>query len=428
MGRIGDWITRRYLDDRSLRVASIAVIAIALILLAIGFATAEGGQTAFGSELGADYAGFYTAATILNERSPHELYDFELQDRIYHRTLPGIPSEYTLPYVHPPFVAAAFRPLALLPYSWSFLVWLLISACLYLSGLCAIGKMLRNFPSRTRSTGLLLALSFEPFIMECWLAGQLSALGFCLIALALLAHSRGRPTLSGFLFGLCLYKPTLLVLILPMLVIARCWRHLLGFAMSGAILAIISLATVGWQTCENYAHIVFGFASVSTGSRTVFQVGKYVDLNSFLKLLTAGSGTTVVWVVFAAAAGCFLPFLARAWWRLDRSTDHYRQLVMASTLTGTLVFNIYVGVYDAILVVLAVILTADALYRRAPETNRSTPPFFKLLLVLLWMTPWFSQFVARETGFQPYTLVLAAVGAYQLVLARIPTETPRVVN
>src|SRR5262249_2015690 len=124
MPQLGQWFVRRYLDDRSLRVVSVTVIVMSLGLLAVGYATAEGGRTAFGSEFGADSPAFYTAGTILNEHPGSELYDDGLQDRIYHQTLPAVPADEKLPYVNPPFVALLFRPLALLPYSVSVLVWL----------------------------------------------------------------------------------------------------------------------------------------------------------------------------------------------------------------------------------------------------------------------------------------------------------------
>src|SRR5207248_8813631 len=120
-----------------------------------------------------------------------------------------------LPYLHPPFVAFAFRPLAQLPYAWSFAVWLLLFGALYLAALVLTLKTLRSLPSADRSLILLLALSFEPFIMECWMRGQLSAFGFLCIALAYFWQERGRPTAAGVALGFCLYKPTLLVLLFP---------------------------------------------------------------------------------------------------------------------------------------------------------------------------------------------------------------------
>ena len=62
-----------------------------LLLLAVIFATTRGGRTILGPGLGADFAGFYPAGTILNAYPPDRLYDLALQDRLYHRLLPAMP-------------------------------------------------------------------------------------------------------------------------------------------------------------------------------------------------------------------------------------------------------------------------------------------------------------------------------------------------
>jgi len=123
-------------------------------------------------------------------------------------------------------------------------------------------------------------------------------------------------------------------------------------------------------------------------------------------------------VLLAVSAAVALPFLAHAWWRLDRAGDDHRKLVWAGTLTATLVLNLYVGVYDTVVVVLGALLTTDVLCGPERSIGRALGPTLKTFLVLLYLVPWFSQHVARATGFQPYTLVLAAFGAYQFVLAR----------
>jgi hypothetical protein len=88
------------------------------------------------------------------------------------------------------------------------------------------------------------------------------------------------------------------------------------------------------------------------------------------------------------------------------------------------VANVYVGVYDSILVVLSALLTADVLYR--PGTGG--PPFrsrtFPALLFLLYAGPWFSQHLARFAGVQPDSLILLAFAGYQLVVARELTAAP----
>jgi hypothetical protein len=409
----GEGFLPRLLERRRVRFVCVAFIATSLGLLAISFATADQGDTAFGSSLGADYAGFYSAAMILGT-TPERLYDFQRQDEVQQALHPK--ARGRLPYLYPPFVALAFRPLALLPYDWSFAVWLVISGSLYLAGLVLALRSLPGLASADRSLVLLLALSFEPFLMECWMGGQSSAFGFfCLALVCCCLHAR-RPIVAGMALGLCLYKPTLLVLLLPLLLLSRQWRILVCVGMTALGLAGLSLAAVGWPVSRNYVQLLLGVARTTTGSEgAIIPSWKYVDLNSFLRLLLGTSPVNQVLLLLIVAGP--LAFLAAAWWRSVRYGEDQRRVVWAATITWTLLANLYVGVYDSVLVVLSVLLTAEVLYQRGQEGNRWGRAF-PVLLLLLYLAPWFSQHLALAAGVQVYSLVLLALGVYQLILIR----------
>jgi hypothetical protein len=410
-------LLERWLERDKVRFVGLAVLAFAALLSAASFVTFDGHGTVFGPPLGADFAGFYAAGALLNEYPPGRLYDSDLHDQVYHRVLPGTPPGEKLPYVYPPFFSLLFRPLALLPYPWAYAVWLACSVGLSLAALALMRRGLEAIPHGEWPTVLILALSFEPLVLECWLGGQTSAFGLFALALALHHERLGRPGRTGLALALCLYKPTLLVLILPMLAVARRWRVLSGFALGALGLAGASLLAVGWEGCLAYLRLLTGFSRLSLGGQPGFPAWKFVDMSSFFKMLLGGP-SPLVWLLLLAVAATALPFLARAWWGFDLGGDEHRKLVWACTLTGTLVLNLYVGVYDTAVVVLGVLLTADVLCEAARGIAGALTPAMKCLLLLLYVVPWVSQHVARAAGFQPYTLVLAALGAYQFLLAR----------
>ena len=254
--RGGDSFLRHLLERRRIRFVCVAFIAMSLFLLAVSFATADKGQTAFGSSLGADYAGFYSAAMILGTAGPSGCMTSSSRTRsnmtCFPETGEGFPTSIRRSSL------LAFRPLALLPYSWSFAAWLVLSGGLYLAGLVLAFRELPGLASAERSLVMLLAVSFEPFLMECWMGGQTSAFGFFCITLAWCCLHVRRPIAAGGALGLCLYKPTLLVLFLPLLVISRQGRVLAGVVLAGLALAGVSLAAVGWPTCRDYVHILLG--------------------------------------------------------------------------------------------------------------------------------------------------------------------------
>ncbi len=151
------------LEPARIRFVSGSVLILSLVLLVLSFVSAqEGGRTLFGPTLGADYSGFYTAGYILDHASPALLYDRDYQDRIHHELHPHLGQQETLPFVHPPFVAWAFRPLSRLPYPWSFAVWLLLSLGLYLTGVWLALRVGSAGVSRLRLSQVVLPALAKP--------------------------------------------------------------------------------------------------------------------------------------------------------------------------------------------------------------------------------------------------------------------------
>jgi hypothetical protein len=397
------------------------LVVVGIILMVLSFATSDKNhQTWFGS-LGEDFAGFYYAGKILNGPTPERLYDRATQDEAYYEifpTLRPLDEEHpgkNLPYIHPPIVAWLFRPLARLPYPTAYAIWLVISAGFYGAGLAVTWRLMPFVPRDDRVVAFLLALTFEPFLMECWLGGQLSAFAFFCLALAFSWEEAGRPILSGLALGLCLYKPTLLILLLPMLAVARRGWTLLGVGLTALGLGLVSLLTVGKQICFSYIDALRGFTGTATGTGMVRKDWKFIDLNFFFRNLF-GEPTPLGKALVLVIAAVPLVFLLVSWWRLDRTGEAYGRLIWASTVTWTMVLNVYMGPYDMILVVLAVLWTADVFYRPG---NQLEPyfPTFKLLVFLVIVLSWITQRpLAEWTGFQIITLVLFALAAFQLHL------------
>jgi hypothetical protein len=270
----------------------------------------------------------------------------------------------------------------------------------------------------------LLAFSFEPFVIECLHGGQISAVAFFAICCAIRLSLTSRPVSAGLVLALCTYKPTLLPWILPMLLVMRQWRTLVGFATGASALAVISIATVGPQVCFDYVHMLLGYAGrTSSAGAGGFQLCKFVDLNSFFKQL--GTPTPLVWATLLSASAALAMHVWRIRPRNAQDASNHLPLAWAVAVTCTVVLNLYVGVYDSILIVPAIALTASALLRRATDTPRQLPLRLRCMLVTVWALPWVSGLVARELSVQPYTIVLLILAGYQLRLwtTRVRSQT-----
>src|SRR5256885_3700801 len=164
------------------------------------------------------------------------------------------------------------------------------------------------------------------------------------MALAFYWEEIGRPLLSGLALGLCLYKPTLVLLILPMFVVAGRWRNLAGVAVTGLALALVSLLVVGSELSFGYFDALRDFSGTTAGMEPKdwrITDWKFIDLNFFFRNLF-GEPTLLVKILVLLIAAVPLGFLIVSWLRLGRGSEIQRRLLWASTLTWTMVINVYV--------------------------------------------------------------------------------------
>jgi len=274
-----------------------------------------------------------------------------------------------------------------------------------------------SIPANSFNIALLLALSFEPFIMETILGGNSSAVGFLAMALFLYFDYMKKDIASGFTLGFLIYKPTFLVLILPMLLVARKIKVLAGFVLCCLFTALLSIMIVGRETCVEYVRFLLGFSTLSFGSDTILRTWKYVDIFSFCRLLFGDISPPVLLIIITATL-IILFFSVKLWWKMQYLDDSVREIVKASVLTLTIIINLHFGIYDCVLLVLSALLTLNALYRNfnfLESTDHRSG--FIALLVTNYTVPWLSQSVASFTGFQMFTITVLIMGSYQIILA-----------
>ncbi len=357
--------------------------------------------------LGPDHATFYIMGRIVNEYAPERIYDLELQERLYKELRPHEEWGYANPY--PPFLGLLFAPLAKSSFLSAYLRWSAISLMLYLSGILLLIRRLGPLELQRRSLILCFSLSFYPFVLETLYNGQLAAVGFFAIALALHEEDSGRPLLSGLSLALCLYKPTLLTLLVPYLLISRRFKSLLGLSIGAGVLFTGTSAILGISVWQGFARMLVFYAEHATGGQRFFRTWKYLDLNAFWRLAFGGRhwlGLTLFALCAAVSVWC----LVQAWRKVDLNSRESRLLSWALTLTWTLLLNLYVPIYDSLLVIPSLLLTASTIGELPSNAWRKAfTPIWTLFLVI----PWFTQSIAEQFGLQVMTLLLVALAVLQ---------------
>jgi len=340
-----------------------------------------------------DFPAFYNAGRILASHSWNHLYDHELQERLYIELVPGTHTgdPRVLFFSYTPFFALIFAPLALLPYRLALLSWSIISLLLFVIGFLRVWNTC-DLQSQYKVSALLIALSFLPFYAWCLLVGQSSAFGFFALAIAISLDRKGKPLASGLALSLLLYKPPLLILFLPMLLVTRKWRALAGFSIGAVVLGVLSLSIIGLSGLPSYLRMLQTFSLLKlTGRRRTFHE---IDLFSFFSsilhdhvLLAISLTVAVCTVVFVMLLKEWSRFPTKAW---------------ALAIPWTTILNLYFLTYDSTILILSVLLTFE--WQRKSRALR-------WLTLGLFVAAWFD--LAR-LGFQPLTFAIGAFGVYQL--------------
>lgn len=333
-----------------------------------------------------DFPAFYIAGQIINEGG--DPYNRSRQEELYQQMAPGKVEDNRRLFAYTPFFALLFVPLAEVSYFLSFAIWTTLSVGLFVAGFLLVA---REIPSRHKYDALIMAFSFLPFYAWCLGMGQTSAFGFFFLALAIYFEKSRRLVLSGFALALLLYKPPLLVLLIPMLLITQRWKTLAGLSCGAIVLGLISLAVVRGDP-SSYLAMLRHFAELkATGSHVT---ALEIDAFSFFYSLVGLQWANLLFVGLVVLA---LPLLFTAW---RKNSDQ----AWAIAISWTLILNYYVLLYDATLAIVAVVLSWKLCKNK----------LLQFLLVALFIAPWLQTYLAQRFDLQPVTLALFALSGYLL--------------
>lgn len=317
-----------------------------------------------------DFVSFYAAGTLADAGTPALAYDEGAHYAAEQRaTQPGID------YVHffyPPLYLLICGVLARLPYLGGFVLFGLATLLPYLF-------VMRRILDERGWAIMLPILAFPPVLWTLGF-GQNSLLTAALFGAATLFVDR-RPVVAGLLFGALCYKPHFGLLVPVALAAQKNWRAFGAAAFSAAALTLLSIAIFGIETWR-------GFLLALLGSHSTYE-GHAVDhaafVNPFGAVLVLGGGKWLAYAVQAAALLACAGLVAYVW-RRGASLPLRAAVLAAATIVAIPV----VLFYDLVLGAVA----AAWLVRAGRESG--FPPWEKLLLSALFMTPLVARSVANS--------------------------------
>lgn len=336
-----------------------------------------------------DFPAFYNAGRIINNYPQGHLYDQDLQRKLYFELVPNSPESSVRYFAYTPFLAIVFAPFARLPYITALFCWLAFTVLMFVAGF-RLAWQSSGLPAEHKAGAFLVCFSFLPFLAWNVLSPQTSVIAFFVLALTIYMDRQSRFILSGLALSVLLYKPPLLLLVVPMLLITKRWRTLIGFSAGAAILGILSLALIGMSGVQSYFDMLRMFADLKvSGGRPT-----YMEIDAYWLFFGLSHSKYLSTALLAVVCVIILPLLAWTWKR-------DRDLAWSTAITWTLILNFYVLIYDATLMIVAVL--AWPLVLRHPRA--------KWLLIALFIAPWFQKLSVY--GFQPMSIAIGAYGAHQ---------------
>ena len=349
---------------------------------------------------GGDYLQFYLAARMITEGFADQLYDFALQQSMQRdpEVVPYTwdPNSYLL-FVYPPFVAAFFIPLSLLPFMSSALVWMGVMLLCGAASLLLLRAELK--PLRPYLGALLFAaLIYRPAVHAIY-SCQNSTLSLLLFTATWLLLRRDREYSAGAVAALLSFKPQLLLMFGLIVIATRAWRVLAGLCSMGAALLVVSLLVSVSATTEY-------FLRVPQLSRWIEMPGMQLAGMScwygFFRLALRGFplGAIQLLTVLASLVTAGL-VLVRV-----RSCGVRDEVGWSMVILGTLLISPHLLAYDLTLLLLPCVLLACSGAKGAPTLAAS-----------LFIAAIVSPAIAQKLLFQPVVPVMFVA---LLLLCRAP--------
>lgn len=303
------------------------------VLFCIGWGLAATGMMdPFGKPIGYDFMTFWSASRIALDGAPVAAYDPTKIFAVQQGAVPTLGMVFLWHY--PPTFYLVVLPLSLLPYFWSYVVFVAATLGVYWG-------VVRRIAAPAGAGMLFLAF---PGVFVNAFHGQNAFLTGALLGATLLLLER-RPVLAGICAGLLAIKPHLAVLLPIAFICMGAWRALFAAVLTALAFLGVSVVVLGDATLT-------AFVGNLKLVRLIMEAGwlpwpKMPTLFALAKLL--GAPTLFAYALQAIGA---LAAIACVTWIWRQRIDY--GLKAAALVSGTLLVSPYLFDYDLALMALPI--------------------------------------------------------------------------
>lgn len=361
---IHSWLTR----ERVLLYSCAMLVLCAILLAAWGW-TSGGFMAADVTRPGVDFSVFWTASHMMLNGSPAAVYDYPTFARAESALFGAYVNHGFLPWLYPPTLLLLVTPLALVPYTLCYLLFVCVSAWLFATGTLGVSGFAVHF-RRSRIAGLVV-LAY-PGVFAAAVVGQNALITAALMAFAVRWTERS-PVRAGICIGLLAIKPQLAMLFPVVLIATRAWKTMWTAAISAAVFAGLSVLVCGMQSLRAFMVMTGVARDIVLEHETMYWLASPTPF-AVLRLADASIAmayiSQVSCALIAAVAACYV-------WQ--RTQD--LRMRAAAIAVATLLANPYVWFYE--LAWIGVALACLAACGLAKGWRRGE----QAVLVLAWLLP-----------------------------------------
>jgi Glycosyltransferase family 87 len=305
-----------------------------------------------------DFTALYSAGKIVREGLGRQLYDTQSQFRIQQGFASGVSiRQGPLPYIHPPWEALIFVPLTWFSYPVAYLLWDVVNVLI----LQSLPFLLRNQLPQLKQVSVLFwlftALAFYPVFFDL-LQGQDILPLLLFITLAFVSLKQNNDLAAGCWLGLGLFRFHLVLPLVFILLLHKRLKALIGFVLIAFVLALISIAIVGWNGVLSYPAFVWHIETVM-GHGAIVPVDM-PNLRGLLHTFLAARSSKLVIQLVVAGLSIASLFFASSKCKVAREGTAF-DLGFALALVTTILVSYHANTYDLSLLFLPVMLLANHL-------------------------------------------------------------------
>lgn len=200
---------------------------------------------------GWDFQNYYIPSAMFV--AGEDMYDYE-KALAFTMEHPSIAYREISYYLYPPLLAIVLAPLSQLPFPLAYRVWIVLQQVFLAGTLLLLARSLPMFGRWSLPILTVLACNMYPFYLSNDI-GQVNVLILLLVTAALAGAFHGRMFLAGAMIGIAAMIKISPLLLIGLFVLQRRWLAMWGFAVSMALLTILSALLAGPEAIWRFINV-----------------------------------------------------------------------------------------------------------------------------------------------------------------------------